>query len=734
MKKVIGYSDKGTVSPGENIQFMVGGYAIDNYNVQLVRVICGDDRLSGPGYEEQLIDSPINQTYKAISQKTQIGSFIKFNKKVPLNMSEGFHFQAYIKPTAIEAGEQTLVCCLDDNGDNGFSAYIDNAGMLSLSLHSGGDKFSLQGQASLINDKWYLITAGYDAVNNDMYLTHKPQVSHPGINDDLSISQAITKQVTSSSDAELVLAASPFEGGYGNCFNGKMDRPRLLSIGLQPSEWEVLLADTMAEKYLPFVLGYWDFSLAIESLTAHDISPNMLHGELINMPARGVKGHNWDGSCLNWSHCPAYYGAIHFHDDDLIDAKWQPCFSLDLPKTIKSGVYAVKLTAQDDESYITFLVRAANPGKNTKLAFLASTATYNAYINSHWALHHDLAEARRGHVLEFSKEEAFLQQAPELGLSTYDTHTDGSGVRYSSRLRPALNHGPKTRVWNLNADTHLLSWMEKNNIEYEIISDEDVHQQGVGLLQKYRCIMTGSHPEYISSDMWSAIASFQDQGGRLMYMGGNGFYWRIAFHNAIPGVIEVRRSEDGARYWAEEPGEHYLSSNGEYGGLWRRVGTPPNELVGVGTRATGFDGCSYYRQTAEAKNPRAKFIFEGVGSDELIGDFGYILGGAAGLEIDAADYKLGTPPHALVVASSEEHSPQMLLAPEETDFHHPLMSGADNPYVKADIVFYETNNGGAVFSTGSIAWCTSLQCNGSDNNVSRITKNVISRFVSEESF
>ena len=76
----------------------------------------------------------------------------------------------------------------------------------------------------------------------------------------------------------------------------------------------------------------------------------------------------------------------------------------------------------------------------------------------------------------------------------------------------------------------------------------------------------------------------------------------------------------------------------------------------------------------------------------------------------------------------------MLLAPEETDFHHPLMSGADNPYVKADIVFYETNNGGAVFSTGSIAWCTSLQCNGSDNNVSRITKNVISRFVSEESF
>jgi N,N-dimethylformamidase len=45
--------------------------------------------------------------------------------------------------------------------------------------------------------------------------------------------------------------------------------------------------------------------------------------------------------------------------------------------------------------------------------------------------------------------------------------------------------------------------------------------------------------------------------------------------------------------------------------------------------------------------------------------------------------------------------------------------------------FFETPNDGAVFSTGSVTWGTSLTHNGCDNNVSRITGNVVDRFVSE---
>ena len=53
------------------------------------------------------------------------------------------------------------------------------------------------------------------------------------------------------------------------------------------------------------------------------------------------------------------------------------------------------------------------------------------------------------------------------------------------------------------------------------------------------------------------------------------------------------------------------------------------------------------------------------------------------------------------------------------------------PRVRADMVFYETPNGGAVFSTGSITWCGSLSHAGYRNDVSRITDNVLRRFAAD---
>jgi N,N-dimethylformamidase len=45
------------------------------------------------------------------------------------------------------------------------------------------------------------------------------------------------------------------------------------------------------------------------------------------------------------------------------------------------------------------------------------------------------------------------------------------------------------------------------------------------------------------------------------------------------------------------------------------------------------------------------------------------------------------------------------------------------------MTFFETNGGGAVFSTGSITFCGSLPANGFENNISRITENVLRRFL-----
>jgi N,N-dimethylformamidase len=295
--------------------------------------------------------------------------------------------------------------------------------------------------------------------------------------------------------------------------------------------------------------------------------------------------------------------------------------------------------------------------------------------------------------------------------------------RYSSWLG-----GSGSGLWQFNADLDLIAWLEAKGFAYDVITDEDLHAEGLDLLKPYRAILTSSHPEYYTTEMLDAVTAYTAGGGRLMYMGANGFYWRIAFHKDQPGVIEVRRGEGGIRTWAAEPGEYYQSFNGEYGGLWRRNGRPPQLLTGVGFTAQGFDVSSYYRRQPGSFDSRAAFIFEGVGKDELIGDFGLVGGGASGLELDRADPLLGTPPHALVLASSEGHSDLYMVVCEEILVNAPNFTGSQSDLVRADLVFFEMPQGGAVFSTGSIAWIGSLSHNRYENNVSRITENVLRRF------
>ena len=59
-----------------------------------------------------------------------------------------------------------------------------------------------------------------------------------------------------------------------------------------------------------------------------------------------------------------------------------------------------------------------------------------------------------------------------------------------------------------------------------------------------------------------------------MYLGGNGFYWRISYDTKSTDIIECRKSESGIRTFETKPGESYTSTTGEYSGLWRRNGIP----------------------------------------------------------------------------------------------------------------------------------------------------------------
>ena len=751
MLKITGYSDRLSVKPGETIKFMVN-CEYPTYQADIVRLICADDTPSGPGFKEKPIRTPVGKRHKGRRQIIHAGSYGLVESRTLLETLESFTVQAMIWPTTPGKGVQGIVTKWDPRGRAGFALVIDEAGSIALTLGTAeGAVETVSVGKKLLERHWYLAAASYDAESGTVTVHQEPLHRYARVDDGGVARAKLGRPATANTGAPIVMAGLFKRRAKGRTlvdglYNGKIDSPRLVGRALDRLEIERVRNEAVPSSLAPDILCAWDFSLDITSVKISDRSAHHFDGEIVNLPARGMTGWNFSGREMCWRHAPDEYGAIHFHDDDLYDAGWEVDFEWTVPARLKSGVYAARLRAKDAEEYVPFAVLPA-PGRAARIAFLLPTVEYMAYANEHLAFDGSLAELLTGQLSALNANQLFLNEHREYGYSLYDTHSDGSGVCYSSRLRPILNMRPKvetpwacageeaTNAREFILDMYVVDWLTHFGFEHDVITDEDVDREGVDLLKPYNVLITGGHPEYYSKAMRDAVHAFTQQGGRLMYLGGNGFYWRVAMHRELPGVIEVRRCEAAIRTWEADPGEYYHSFTGEYGGIWRHQGnTAPQAIAGVGFVAEGFDKSSYYRRMEGSFDPRARFIFKGIGKDEKLGDFGFHGDGAAGNELDHTDPRLGTPPHALLLARSEDHTDLYIVVNEEVLVNHAGLGGTENEKVRADMVFYETPNGGAVFSVGSICYPASLPWNGYDNNIARLTTNVLRRFADPTPF
>lgn len=684
-KDLVGYCDPLSVAPGQKIAFMLSGYAAavgHKPTAQIVRLSSGDDRPHGTG----MIESPV-ATLAADPLKHQplrLGSYGLVNNFQATNADEiGLKFL----PTLLSEQQQTLMRW------GAFSIALNQSGICCR-----GSEGELWLSVNLLERRWYelKLTLGDEVV---LSLVQIPL----GVAEARQTKTATTDRLGGFAVADLYFAChAPSEGH----FNGCLENPYLLAGGIPCAQW--------------------DFSQQVSSQKIVDVSGHEHDGVLLQTPTRAVKSSAWDGSTQNFRQKPEHYAAIHFHEDDLTDAGWEVSLAWSIPQDLDSGIYALKVTLDGSEDYTPFFVRA-KPGKRKPLALLIPTASYLAYANQRLGF----TEGPFGKPRLRDANSAFLSAHEDVGFSMYEYHRDGSGVHFSSRLRPIINMKPKNPTWAFGADTHITAWLDATDQAFDVLTDEDLHRHGSDALSGYRAVITGTHPEYYSTQMRDGLEGWLGRGGRLMYMGGNGFYWRVAFQPDNPAIMEVRRAEDGTRAWIAEPGEYYHQFNGEYGGLWRRLGKPPNQLVGIGFAAQGFDGGTYYRRKPGALDARVEFIMAGVSDSEAVGNYGNQGGGAAGEEIDRWDPDLGSPKHAVVIASSENHRPGMLRVKEE---YHMMQDRHADPKVRADMVFFELPGGGAVFSTGSISFAGSLAHHGYDNDIARITSNVVQRFLDPEPF
>ena len=732
MLGIMGYWDRFSARPGDAPELKVSVEdGSSNFRIELVRLICGDDGPNGPGFKAESITSEVNGVCPGRRQAIQAGSYVHIPN---LNAIRGdaVTLAALVMPTWI--GKRSAQCILSrrHRSSKGVALMVDASGHGGIWLHDGEREILVTCAAAMREGSWYLLVASFDASQCKVRILQRPLGGGHRIERDAIEERSVDFRMPSLPAGAALIAArhDPVDGVVAH-FDGRIEAPAFYGGALETGQFSSLRHPF--DIALP-AIGGWDFSRHIGSADVADVSGNDSHGRCINLPARAVAGHAWHGQTTDWRTRPDLYGAIHFHCDDLEDCAWKTDVTWRVPSELRSGIYAARLTTdQGAEDFVPLFVLPSKGKNGASLAFLASTFTYLAYANSHHGYEDPLSEPAYGALLVLDRTDLFLKERRDLGVSLYDRHRDGSGSCYSSAKRPILNMRPKRRIWNFNADLHIIDWLEENSIEYDIITDDVLHEEGADLLSRYRCIMTGSHPEYHTTRMLDAIEGWLGAGGRLIYMGGNGFYWKVATHEAHPGVIEVRRGETGTRCFEMPAGERHNQFDGEFGGLWRSNGRAPQRLVGVGFVAEGFDSCHWYERTSASSDPRAAFMFAEIGEHERIGDFG-VLGGAAGLELDAADAALGTPAHALVLARSTGHSNVYLVTVEEMISTHPSVDGLDNPLVRAELVFFETPSGGAVFATGSIAWAASLCHLHYGNNVAQITHNVVRRFLDPTPF
>ncbi len=719
MHSLTGYVDRWSVRAGARIAFHVSSAADAPYDLRFVRHLCADPNPDGPGYRERVMPTDLDGIRPGRFHAAHPGSHAVVDALALPEPGEAIELALSLWPTLPGSGRQVLVA-------------IDAPGLalcLELAPHGGaalvaGDA-RIEIAAPMLPRRWYRLHARIDAAAGTLSLSQDPCAPVATIADSGRMRRRAALPCLTGMARVSLAAALDDQGVATGHYDGKLEAPEIRAEA-------------------GGVIAAWDLSIGIATQRAVDTGPQAAHARLVNLPTRAMTGSTWTGEVHDWKAAPDQYGAIHFHRDDMGDCGWPEAFALDVPADWPSGFYAAHLRNGSGEDYIPFFVRPAVEAPTADVAFLVPTFSYQVYSNH-------VRPGRGAEIRDRALAWGALVETPDMnrqfGLSTYNFHADGSGVAIASMRRPQLDTRPRqislmdpapggSGTGRICCDSYVVDWLDRAGVGHDIVTDHDLHAEGVAALAPYRVLICAQHPEYHSRRMLEALEAFLARGGRLIYLGGNGFYWRAEPSIDAPHALEVRRAEGGIRVWGTDPGESWHQFGGGYGGLWRRIGKPAHRLVGNGFSAQGRHLGFPYAFTPAIADPRVRFMAEGIEEaardGAVFGDSGVMGGGAAGFELDSADPRHGTPPNALVVAKGVVIHEDFCWVNEDMLVHrHPRRR---EEWSCADMTFFETPAGGAVFSVGSMTFVGALPPGGYTNTCARLTTNVLRRFLDPRPF
>lgn len=374
---------------------------------------------------------------------------------------------------------------------------------------------------------------------------------------------------------------------------------------------------------------------------------------------------------------------------------------------VRSGLYYVHAETESGRFFsFPWVVAPAKPA--APIAVLAATNTWNAYnafggrsnyLSATGLPARPVVNARQD-LPRFQGAKEWNAANSDFAPLSFERPEPNNGVRRDEKAEQPMRGRMSSAL--SPADWRLLAWLERSNFEYDYYSDSHLHLGELDL-DSYRVLILTCHPEYWSREMYGRVKKWvYERGGRLMYLGGNGINCEVEYSDASAMSGMLCRTElraEGESLGMRDP----LKPDVWYESRFHYTLECEANLLGVVTTAPGLMTSAPYRVIEPSH-----WVFAGTNLQ------GNDLFGFRSLHERCS--------HG---ASGHETDKRHATTPKNTVL---LAKGINPNYGGSEMVYYETETGGAVFSVGSITYPACLL---NDEIISRITHNVISRFASQ---
>jgi hypothetical protein len=385
---------------------------------------------------------------------------------------------------------------------------------------------------------------------------------------------------------------------------------------------------------------------------------------------------------------------------------WPAVAELTIPENWRSGLYLARVEASSVQAPpldIPFVVRAQNPGSQSKILLCIPDATYAAY--NFWGGRSLYGFTTRGL--------SFWSYGPSL-----DPYRGNYQIPRSFRValaRPYRNGFPKWQQW----EVPLIRWLARQGIPVELCTGTDLHKDQANhtnLLKSYRLLVSVGHDEYWSKEMRDNVEGFAYLGGNVVFLSGNVCWFQVRYDLNVQSQICYK----DARFDPYNPGWRELVTVNWYD---QPVYRPETSLTGV----SYLGALDQYPAYKIPDRTRAHWVFK----DVISRVFGiYIVPGdptfksVVGYETDHR--QPNSPPNFCTLAEVPSKIKFVDGKWVPQDFNDP------NPVIAATMGIFETKGKGQVLTVGTINWSLGLnealdQNDPLWNDIDQITRNIFDR-------